>query len=85
MNFGLSGPSGRFYPSLSQIITTGEVKELRPHQKFLTGDYLTYMKGIIKKEILFAIASDYKLINFPYFDHLFCIQQKKRENVERNK
>ena len=42
MNVGLSGLRGRHHPSLSQVITTGEVKQLRPHLKFLTGDYLTY-------------------------------------------
>ena len=42
MNVSLSGLRGRHHPSLSQVITTGEVKQLRPHLKFLTGDYLTY-------------------------------------------
>ena len=42
MNVSLSGLTGRHHPSLSQVITTGEVKQLRPHLKFLTGDYLTY-------------------------------------------
>ena len=50
MNVGLSGLRGRFHPSLSQVITTGEVKELRPHLKFLTGDYLTYERKYNESE-----------------------------------
>ena len=42
MNVSLSGLRGRHHPCLSNIVTTDEVKKLRPHIKFLTGDYLTY-------------------------------------------
>ena len=42
LNVNLSSLRGRHHSSLSNIITTNEVKKLRPHLKFLTGDYLTY-------------------------------------------
>ena len=42
MNVGLSNLRGRHHPCLSNIISSKEVKKLRPHIKFLTGDYLTY-------------------------------------------
>ena len=41
-NVNLFSLRGRHHPSLSNIITTDDVKKLRPHLKFLTGDYLTY-------------------------------------------
>ena len=42
MNVSLSNLRGRHHPCLSNIISSKEVKKLRPHIKFLTGDYLTY-------------------------------------------
>ena len=42
MNVSLSNLRGRHHPSLSNIVSSKEVKKLRPHIKFLTGDYLTY-------------------------------------------
>ena len=42
LNVSLIGLRGKHHPSLSSIITTEEVRKLRPHLKFLTGDYLTY-------------------------------------------
>ena len=42
LNVNLSSLRGRHHSSLNNIITTNEVKKLRPHLKFLTGDYLTY-------------------------------------------
>ena len=33
---------GRHHPALANIITTKEVKQARPHLKFLAGNYLTY-------------------------------------------
>ena len=44
MNVSLSGLRGRHHPCLSNVVTTDEVKKLRPHIKFLTGDYLTYKR-----------------------------------------
>ena len=44
MNVDLWGLRGRVHPSLANIITTDEVKVLRPHIKFLSGDYLTYQR-----------------------------------------
>jgi hypothetical protein len=44
LNVSLSGLRGRHHPSLSNIITTEEVRKLRPHLKLLSGDYLTYQK-----------------------------------------
>ena len=43
-NVNLFGLRGRHHPSLSNIITSEEVRKLRPHIKFLSGDYLTYQK-----------------------------------------
>ena len=42
LNVSLSGLRGRHHPSLSNIITTEEVKKLRPHLKLLSGEYITY-------------------------------------------
>ena len=42
LNVNLSSLNGKPHPCLSNIITTQEVKKLRPHLKFLSGDYLTY-------------------------------------------
>ena len=42
LNVSLSGLRGRNHPCISNIITTSEVKKLRPYLKLLTGDYLTY-------------------------------------------
>ena len=42
LNVNLFSLRGRHHPALANIITTDEVKKLRPHLKFLTGDYLTY-------------------------------------------
>ena len=36
------GLRGRHHPALANIITTKEVKQARPHLKFLAGNYLTY-------------------------------------------
>ena len=44
MNVSLSNLRGRHHPSLSNVITSKEVKKLRLHLKFLTGDYLTYSR-----------------------------------------
>ena len=44
LNVSLSGLRGRHHPSLANIITANSVKKLRPHLKFLTGDYLTYLR-----------------------------------------
>ena len=44
MNVNLCSLRGRVHPSLANIITTKDVKMLRPHVKFLTGDYLTYQR-----------------------------------------
>ena len=46
MNVSLSSLRGRYHPCLGNIITSSEVKKLRPHIKFLTGDYLTYERKI---------------------------------------
>ena len=43
-NVSLSSLRGRHHLSLGNIITSKEVKKLRPHLKFLTGDYLTYQR-----------------------------------------
>ena len=42
LNVSLSGLRGKHHPCLSNIITTEDVRKLRPHLKFLSGDYLTY-------------------------------------------
>ena len=42
LNVSLAGLRGKHHPSLSNLITTEEVRKLRPHLKILTGDYLTY-------------------------------------------
>ena len=42
LNVNLSGLRGKNHPCLSNIITTQEVRKLRPHLKLLSGDYLTY-------------------------------------------
>ena len=44
LNINLSGLRGKPHPCLAGIVTTEEVKKLRPHLKFLSGDYLTYQK-----------------------------------------
>ena len=44
MNVNLYSLRGRVHPSLANVITSKEVKKLRPHIKFLTGDYLTYQR-----------------------------------------
>ena len=44
LNVNLSGLRGKQHPCLVGIVTTEEVKKLRPHLKFLSGDYLTYQK-----------------------------------------
>ena len=44
LNVNLSGLRGKHHPCLSGIITTEEVKKMRPHVKLLAGDYLTYQK-----------------------------------------
>ena len=42
LNVNLSSLRGRHHPCLSDIVTPTEVKKLRLHLKFLTGDYLTF-------------------------------------------
>ena len=43
MNVQLYGLSGRAHPAVTcEIITTNDVKQMRPHLKMLSGDYLTY-------------------------------------------
>ena len=42
MNVSISGLSGAHHPALSGVITSTEVKQMRPHLKMLSGDYLTY-------------------------------------------
>ena len=44
LNVNLSSLRGRHHPCLSDIVTPTEVKKLRLHLKFLTGDYLTSMQ-----------------------------------------
>ena len=44
MNVSLSSLKGRHHPCLANIVTTQEVKKLRPYLKLLTGDYLTYQR-----------------------------------------
>ena len=41
LNVQLSGLTGRPHPSLLNIQTTQDVRKLRPHLKFLAGDFLT--------------------------------------------
>ena len=38
----LSGLSGAHHPALSGVTTSTEVKQMRPHLKMLSGDYLTF-------------------------------------------
>ena len=42
LNVSTFGLRGRRHPALSNLITTQEVKQSRPHMKFLAGNYLTY-------------------------------------------
>ena len=42
LNVNLSSLRGKSHPCLSNVITSQEVKKLRPHLKFLSGDYLTH-------------------------------------------
>ena len=42
LNVNLSSLRGKSHPCLSNVITSHEVRKLRPHLKFLSGDYLTY-------------------------------------------
>ena len=44
LNVKLIGLRGQCHPSLIGLISTSEVRKLRPYLKFLTGDYLTYQK-----------------------------------------
>ena len=44
LNVNMSGLRGRNHPCLSNIVTVNEVRKLRPYLKFLTGDYLTYLR-----------------------------------------
>ena len=44
LHVSLDGLRGRHHPCLSNIVTVEEVRKLRPHLKFLSGDYLTYLK-----------------------------------------
>ena len=42
LNVSLTGLRGRRHPSLSNLVTTEEVRKARIHIKMLVGDYLTY-------------------------------------------
>ena len=42
LNVSLFGLRGRHHPCLSNIVRVEDVRKLRPHLKFLTGDYFTY-------------------------------------------
>ena len=44
LNVRMTGLRGRNHPCLANIVTTDEVRKMRPYMKFLTGDYLTYLK-----------------------------------------
>ena len=44
LNVKLIGLRGQCHPPLIDLISTLEVRKLRPYLKFLTGDYLTYQK-----------------------------------------
>ena len=44
LNVQMAGLRGRNHQCLSNIVTTNEVRKLRPYLKFLSGDYLTYQK-----------------------------------------
>ena len=44
LNVSVSGLRGRHHPSLSNIMTTFQVKKLRPFLKMLCMDYYTYEK-----------------------------------------
>ena len=41
LNVQIAGLSGRAHPALQNILTTQDVKKLRYHTKFLSGDFLT--------------------------------------------
>ena len=44
LNVALTGLRNRAHPAISYVSTVKEVRNMRPHLKFLTGDYLTYDK-----------------------------------------
>ena len=48
MNVNLSSLNGRHHPCLKNVITTSDVKKLRPYIKFLSGDYLTYERKYLE-------------------------------------
>ena len=41
-NVSLSGLRGRPHPSITNAVTTSEVRKMRPHLKMLVGDYTTF-------------------------------------------
>ena len=41
-NVSTIGLTGKIHPSVAGVMTTNEVKNMRPHIKMLTGDFLTY-------------------------------------------
>ena len=42
LNVSISGLSGAHHPAISGVTTLTDVKQMRPHLKMLSGDYLTY-------------------------------------------
>ena len=42
LNVSVSGLNGKCHPALSNVMTSHEVRQMRPHIKMLAGDYLTY-------------------------------------------
>ena len=74
LNVNLSSLRGQHHPCLSNIVTTNDVRKLRIHLKFLTGDYLTKAqqikssnpecsfckKGIETTEHIVASCAEYK-------------------------
>ena len=42
LNVSVSGLNGKCHPSLLNIMTSHEVRQMRPHIKMLAGDYPTY-------------------------------------------
>ena len=43
-NVSLTGLRGRAHPAILNVNSVKQVKNMRPHLKLLTGDYLTYEK-----------------------------------------
>ena len=73
LNVQMAGLRGRNHPCLPNTVTTNEVRKLRPYLKFLSGDYLTYLKkfentnqGTPTCKICHADSESV----FPYFSNL---------------